>query len=168
GGNGDLNAGHVVTLTVNMSEGVTVAGGVPTLSLNNGGTANYTGCAGHNAQTQTLTNVAGRLIIEHAVTAVNLNRATVTDAAGNMAHRAGAVSNPIGILHIMTLAPPGPTVSPYTTLFRSGGNGDLNAGHVVTLTVNMSEGVTVAGGVPTLSLNNGGTANYTGDRESIA
>ena len=45
-GNGDLNAGHVVTLTVNMSEVVTVAGGMPTLSLNNGGIASYTGGSG--------------------------------------------------------------------------------------------------------------------------
>ena len=42
-GNGDLNAGNVVTLTVNLSEAVTVAGGTPTLTLNDGGTATYTG-----------------------------------------------------------------------------------------------------------------------------
>ena len=45
-GNGDLNAGHVVTLTLNMSEAVTVAGGTPTLTLNDGGTATYTGGSG--------------------------------------------------------------------------------------------------------------------------
>ena len=38
-GNGDLNAGHVVTLTLTMSEAVTVntTGGTPTLTLNDGG-----------------------------------------------------------------------------------------------------------------------------------
>ena len=58
-GNGDLNAGHVVTLTINMSEVVTVAGGVPTLSLNNGGTASYTGGSGSNALTFSYTVGAG-------------------------------------------------------------------------------------------------------------
>ena len=48
-GNGDLNAGHVVTLTVNLSEAVTVAGGTPTLSLSNGGTASYISGSGTNA-----------------------------------------------------------------------------------------------------------------------
>ena len=38
-GSGDLNAGHVVTLTLTMSEAVTVntTGGTPTLTLNDGG-----------------------------------------------------------------------------------------------------------------------------------
>ena len=31
-----------MTLTVNLSEAVTVAGGTPTLTLNDGGTATYT------------------------------------------------------------------------------------------------------------------------------
>ena len=42
----------------------------------------------------------------------------------------------------------------------SGGNGRLNRGHVVALTLNMSEAVTVAGGVPTLSLDDLGIAVY--------
>ena len=45
-GSGDLSAGHVVTLTVNLSEAVTVANGTPTLTLNDCGTATYTGGSG--------------------------------------------------------------------------------------------------------------------------
>ncbi len=75
-GNGDLNAGHVVTLTVNMSEAVTVAGGTPTLSLNNGGTASYTGGSGSNALTFSYTVGAGQDIGDLAVTSFNLNGAT--------------------------------------------------------------------------------------------
>ena len=60
GGTGDLNAGHVVTLTVNLSEAVTVAGGTPTLSLNDGGTATYTGGSGSNALTFSYTVAPGR------------------------------------------------------------------------------------------------------------
>ena len=161
-GNGDLNAGHVVTLTVNMSEVVTVAGGAPTLSLNNGGTASYTGGSGTNALTFSYTVGAGEDTSDLAVTAFNLNGATVSDAAGNSANLAGAVTNPSGVLQIDTTAPAVPSVMTSGSGIDGSGNGDLNAGHVVTLTVNMSEVVTVAGGAPTLSLNNGGTASYTG------
>src|SRR6202043_3506580 len=59
-GAGDLNAGHVVTLTLNLSEAVTVAGGVPTLTLNDGGVATYTGGSGTNAPTFTYTVAPGQ------------------------------------------------------------------------------------------------------------
>src|SRR5258707_15287239 len=77
------------------------------------------------------------------------------------ANLTGAVTNPAGTLQIDTTAP---TVS---SLVASGtgisaGAGDLGAGSVVTLTLNLSEAVTVAGGTPTLTLNDGGTASYTG------
>ncbi len=161
GGNGDLNAGHVVTLTVNMSEAVTVAGGTPTLSLNNGGTASYSGGTG-TALTFSYTVGAGQDIGDLAVTSFNPNGATLQDAAGNNASLSGAVSNPAGTLQIDTTAPAVTSVVTSGLGIDGGGNGDLNAGHVVTLTVNMSEAVTVAGGTPTLSLNNGGTASYSG------
>ena len=167
-GNGDLNAGHVVTLTVAMSEVVTVAGGIPTLSLNNGGIASYTGGSGSNALTFSYTVGAGQDTSDLAVASFNLNGATVSDAAGNSAIVAGAVTNPAGILQIDTTAPTVPSVVASGPGIDGSGNGDLNAGHVVTLTVAMSEVVTVAGGIPTLSLNNGGIASYTGGSGSNA
>ena len=160
-GNGDLNAGHVVTLTVNLSEAVTVAGGTPTLSLNNGGTASYTGGTG-TALSFSYTVGAGQDTGDLAVTSFNLNGATLQDAASNSANLSGAVTNPAGTLQIDTTAPAVTSVTTSGPGIDGSGNGDLNAGHVVTLTVNLSEAVTVAGGTPTLSLNNGGTASYTG------
>ena len=58
---GDLNAGKTVTLTLNMSESVTVntAGGTPTLTLNDGGTATYTSGSG-SALTFSYTVALGR------------------------------------------------------------------------------------------------------------
>ena len=90
---GDLNAGHVVTLTVNLSETVTVAGGTPTLTLNDGGIASYTSGSGSNALTFSYTVAAGQNTADLAVAAVNLGTATVTDGAGNAANL-GAVTNP--------------------------------------------------------------------------
>ena len=81
-GNGDLNAGHVVTLTVNLSEAVTVAGGTPTLTLNNGGTASYIGGTG-TALSFSYTVGAGQDTGDLAVTSFNLNGATLQDAASN-------------------------------------------------------------------------------------
>ena len=69
------------------------------------------------------------------------------------------MTNPAGTLQIDTTAP---TVSSVATSGTgiTAGDGDLDAGDTVTLTVNLSEVVTVAGGTPTLTLNDGGTAIY--------
>ncbi len=160
-GAGDLDAGHVVTLTLSLSEAVTVAGGTPTLTLNDGGTATYTGGSGTSALTFSYTVAAGQNTPDLTVTAVNLNSATVTDGAGNAANLSGAVTNPAGTLQIDTTAPVVSSVVTSGSGITSGA-GDLDAGHVVTLTLSLSEAVTVAGGTPTLTLNDGGTATYTG------
>ena len=59
---GDLDAGKTVTLTLAMSENVTVntTGGTPTLTLNDGGTATYTGGSGTSALTFSYTVAPGR------------------------------------------------------------------------------------------------------------
>ena len=59
-GTGDVGIGSVVTLTVNLSDAVTIAGGTPTLTLNDGGTATYTSGTGTNALTISYTVAAGQ------------------------------------------------------------------------------------------------------------
>ncbi len=114
-GAGALNAGDVVTLTLNLSAAVTVTGGTPTLALNNGGTATYSGGSGTNTLTFIYTVAAGGNTSDLTVTAVNLNSATVTDTAGNAANLAGAVANPAGTLRIDTTAPVAPTIASFST-----------------------------------------------------
>jgi hypothetical protein len=160
-GTGDLNAGKTVTLTLNLSEAVTVAGGTPTLTLNDGGTATYVGGSGSAALTFSYTVGAGQNTADLAVTAVNLNSATVADSAGNVANLSGALGSPAGTLQIDTTAPSVLSVAASGNGIVNG-TGDLDAGKTVTLTLSMSEAVTVAGGTPTLTLNDGGTATYTG------
>ena len=158
---GDLDAGKTVTLTLNLSEAVTVAGGTPTLTLNDGGTASYTSGSGSNALTFSYTVGAGQNTAALAATAVNLNSATITDGAGNAAN-----------LSLSGLTQTGPqidtTTPTITSLVESPSSGDLDAGKTVTLTLNLSEAVTVAGGTPTLTLNDGGTATYTSGSGSNA
>src|SRR6185437_16074932 len=135
---------------------VTVSGGTPTLTLNDGGTATYSGGSGTNALMFSYTVAAGQNTPDLSVTAVNLNSASIINGAGTAANLTGAVSNPIGTLQIDTT---GSTVS---TISETPSSGDLNSGKVVTYTIGMSDAVTIntTAGSPTLSLNDGGTATY--------
>jgi hypothetical protein len=162
GGNGDLNAGDTVTLTVAFDGAVTVAGGVPTLTLNDGGVATYSGGSGSTALTFQYTVASGENTADLAVTAIDRHGATVHDANGNDADLTHAVGNPAGILQIDTLAPHVNAVS------TSPASGNEPAGSVVTFTVALNEAVNVVGGTPTLTLNDGGAATYSGGSGSTA
>ena len=103
---------------------------------------------------------AGQNTAGLAATAVNLNAATIKDGAGNAAN-----------LSLTGLTQTGPQIDTTTPTVSSvatsgtgitAGSGNLAAGSVVTLTMNLSEAVTVSGGTPTLTLNDGGTGTYTG------
>ena len=151
---GHLNTGNTVSLTLDFSSAVTVAGGTPTLTLNDGGTATYASGSGSTALTFSYAVAAGQNTAALAATAVNLNGATVKNGAGNAAD-----------LSLTGLTQTGPYIGTVTPVITSIGelpaSGDLNAGKTVTYTLNMSEAVTVAGGTPQLTLNDGGTATYT-------
>ena len=152
---GTENTGALITLTVDLNKAVTVTG-TPTLTLNDGGTAIYTGGSGTNALTFSYTiGVTDTTVPTLAITQVNLpNGATVKDAAGNAANLAGAVTTFPGL----SIDPPPLVVS----VSESPSTGNLHAGNTVTLTLGLNDVVTVAGGVPTLTLNDGGTATYIG------
>ena len=138
-----------------------MAGGTPTLTLNDGGTATYTSGSGSNALTFSYTVGAGQNTAGLHATAVNLNSATITDGAGNAAN--------LSLTGLTQTGPQIDTTAPaITSLVESPSSGDLDAGKTVTLTLNLSEAVTVAGGTPTLTLNDGGTATYTGGSGSNA
>jgi len=107
-GNGDLNAGKIVNLTVNFSAAVTVntANGSPTLTLNDGGIATYAGGSGTSAITFSYTVAAGQNSPDLVVASFNPNGATIQDSTGNNASLLGANNyNPAGTLQIDTTAP---------------------------------------------------------------
>jgi hypothetical protein len=106
-GSGDLDAGHLVTFTLNMNEAINVdtTGGTPTLSLNDGGVASFSGGSGTQALTFTYKVANGDNTPSLAITAVNLNGATAQDANGHNAVFTGAIGNPPGTLQIDTTPP---------------------------------------------------------------
>src|SRR5262249_54311134 len=150
----------------NFSAPVTVAGGTPTLALNDGGTAKYVSGSTSNALTFSYTVAAGQNAADLTLAASNalaLNGATIRDAAGDNAVLAAANGySPAGTLQVDTVAP---TIAAITT---SPSTGQAAPGGTVTLTVTFSEPVTVAGGTPRLTLNDGGTATYVSGSSSKA
>ena len=88
----------IITLTLDLSEAVTVTGGVPTLLLANGGTAVYSGGSGSSDLTFSYTLGTGQAASSLAVTAVQLNGANIVDNAGVSANLSGALTNPVEII----------------------------------------------------------------------
>ena len=149
--------GNTITLSLKFGQAVTVTG-TPTLTLNDGGTATYTGGSGTSALTFSYTvGATDNTVSALAITQANLpSGATITDTTGNPVNLSGAAVTFSGL----QIDPPsGPKIS---SVVESPSSGDLNAGNTVTFTLNMAGAVTVAGGTPTLTLNDGGTASYTG------
>jgi autotransporter passenger strand-loop-strand repeat protein len=151
--------GKTVIFTVAMSEAVTVSGGIPTPTLNDGGAATY------NAAATAALGDPTKLVFDytvsatdHSVTAlaiegINPNGAVVQDGSGHSPDYSGLATT-FQTLHVV--ATPVATV---TSVVASAG-GVARIGQMLTLTVAMSKAVTVSGGTPTLALNDGGTAVY--------
>lgn len=151
----DLGIGNTATFTLALSTPVTVAGGTPTLTLNDGGVATYDAAAsGPTSLVFTHTVAAGQNAADLAITGVALNGATASDTGGDAVNFTAAAVNPLGTLQVDGTTP---TV---TGIARSPSTGLANANEAVTVTLTISEAVAVAGGTPTLALSDGGTAAY--------
>ena len=158
--------GDTVTVTLTLSEAVTVSG-TPTLTLNDGGTATYTGGSGTNALTFSYTVGASDAAVSAlAITAVNLlNGAKVTDVAGNPANLAGALTTFTGLQIDPPTPPAAPTISSFST--DSGVVGDhITNDNTLTLTgtaeasstVKIYDGATLLGSA---AADGGGAWSYT-------
>ena len=99
-----LGAGALAVLTLRLDGTATVAGGTPTLTLNNGATAAYVSGSGTNALSFDYTVALGQDTPDLAVSAINLNGATVTDQSGDAVGLSGAVSSLPGTLSIASIA----------------------------------------------------------------
>jgi hypothetical protein len=168
---GNLKAGKTVTLTLTFSQAVTVAGGKPTLSLNDGGTATYAGGTGTTVLTFSYTVAAGQEVASLAATALNLpSGVTIKNSAGYAATLSLTGLTQTGP-RIDATAPTAPTISSdsvsgatattptVTAITAWPASGMQYPGDTVTINVKMSEAVTVSG-APALILNDGGSAKY--------
>jgi uncharacterized protein (TIGR01370 family) len=98
----DLGKGAVVTISVTMSEAVTVTG-TPKLSLNDGGNATYSSGSGTNILTFSYKVAAGQNTTKLGITGVKLpSGASVIGAAGNSADFSGVASGLNGRLVVDT------------------------------------------------------------------
>ncbi len=159
----DLDAGHVVTFRLTTGEDVFVTG-APELQLSDGAIATYTGGSGSQAQTFAYTVAAGDTSADLQVAGTNangglfLNGGAILDGAGNPL--TGGVSADTGLI-IDTTAP---TLGVESS--SSSGGTDIGVGKSVTFTIATSEAVIVTNlggnGLPTLQLNDGEVATYSG------
>ncbi len=157
---GTESAGQTVALTLAMSHAVSVSGGIPTLALNDGGTADY------NAAATAALGDPTKLVFDYTVATTdhdvtglaivggNPNGASILDAAGNIPNFAALFAT----FPNLDIAPIPPAT--VTAVSASPSGGIELVGQTMTLTVTMSKAVSVSGGAPTLILNDGGTATY--------
>ena len=151
---GDLNAGKTVNITLDFSTAVAISGETPTLTLNDGGLATYS--TGSGSADLSFTYTVGSSdsdVSSLAVVAVNLNGSTIAGSAGNAQ------------LSLFGLPQSGPqidtTIPKLTSIVEAPSTGAVTVGEQVVFTLNLTEAVTVSG-TPTLTLNNGGVATFSG------
>jgi hypothetical protein len=163
-GTGQLNVGKLVTLTVTMSEAVTVVG-TPLLTLNDGGTASYTSGFGTNTLAFQYSVQAGENTSDLTVSALDLHGGSIVDSAGNAANLTGATNyNPAGILLIDTtpVTPPAASGDAYVTEGGHGVTATLSDGVLFNDTGTSLASSLVTGPVHgSLQLHSDGSFNYT-------
>ena len=160
GGSGYIGVGSSYTITLTMSQAATVitALGTPTLSLNDGDTATYSSGSGTTSLVYTATVSSGAVNTPKlAITGSNLSGGTIKNGSNNA--NMSAALNPLPGTLAVIVTPP--TVSNVASLPASG---NVITGQSIIMTVTFSSAVNVntGGGTPTMCLNSGGTAVYSG------
>ncbi len=158
--NGTYKVGSPISIQVNFSENVIVAGGTPQLTLETGATdrtVNYVSGTGSSTLTFTYTVQAGDTTADLdyiSTTALALSGSTIRDAAGNNAILTLAspgAANSLGNNKALVVDGVVPTV---TSVNSSTANGAYKVDDVISIQVNFSEAVTVTG-TPQLTLETG-------------
>ncbi len=163
-GNGTYYTGGALDFTVNFSEAVIVGsfGGTPRIALVVGATtryADYVSGSGTSALLFRYTVPNGDIDANGvAVGVLSANGGLMQDAAGN---DIATTLNSVGSTAAINVDGSQPSI---TGVGASTADGSYGAGQTITITVDFSSAVTVdtTGGTPTLALNGGGSATYTG------
>ncbi len=158
------HTGDTLDFTVYYNEAVTVNtnGGTPRFSIDVGGTtryASYVSGSGTSALLFRYTVVNGDTDADGInLSGFSFNGGTLSDASGNAGiPTINGIGSTAGVL--VDASNPG-----ITGVSASTADGSYGAGQTITLTVDFSTAVDVdtSGGVPTLALDGGGNATYTG------
>ncbi len=160
--NGTYVDGSNLDFTVQFDEAVTVntGGGTPRIALTIGSStvyANYLSGSGTSSLVFRYTVQAGQQDVDGiTVGSLASNGGTLQDAATN---GATLTLNSVGSTALVLVNGLQPSI---TDVSASTANGSYKAGDTVTITVDFSKAVTVdtTGGIPTLTLDDGGTATY--------
>lgn len=162
--NGTYYAGDALDFTVNLDEAVTVdtTGGTPRIAMVIGATtryASYVSGSGTSALTFRYTVVNGD-IDANGITlgALSSNGGSLRDTAGNAA---SVTLNSVGSTAGINVDGTNPSI---TGVGASTADGAYGSGQTITITVDFSSAVNVdtTNGTPTLALDGGGSATYTG------
>ncbi|WP_264046197.1 FG-GAP repeat domain-containing protein [Methylobacterium flocculans] len=155
---GTLKAGESVLLTVTLSEPVTIQNGAGlNLHMSAGGVAVFESSLSDSSHLVFRYTVPpGQGEADLRINAYEFNGAFVADAQGNELDLHNVVSNPDGILRVVTAPPVVRTVT------YDANDGILRAGDAVDLAVGVSDPVIVTPGADpfVLNLNDGGVATY--------
>jgi hypothetical protein len=155
---GTFQAGSMVTITLATSEAVTVSGGTPTLTLNDGETAAF------NAAQSTSTALAFDYTVGAndknspalAINAINLNGSIIQDAAGNAANLSAAETTLSGTyINTPVSGNETLTVGANSTITLGNGNDNETAGANSTITLGNGVDQVTAGANSTITLGNG-------------
>ena len=148
-----IDAGHVVTITMSASTPLTVTG-TPQLQLSDDEAATYTSGNGTDTLTFTYTVQPGDSSSDLGVSGLELTSGAAIQSSGN--ELSTSLSADFGIA-IDTTAP---TVSSISAATNTGAS-TVGTGDAVTITLTMTEAVIIQG-MPTLQLNDGEVADYSG------
>jgi ELWxxDGT repeat protein len=152
---GTVGLGGTVAIELQLSEAVVVSG-TPTLKLSDGGTAVYVSGGSSNPASGSLefdyTVGSGQNTPDLTISSLSLlGGASITDSAGNAVNPALPASKN---LHL-TIDSIRPSVTSATAT-----PGGVASGGTATITLKMSQPVSVGGSGPVLDLNDGGSATY--------
>lgn len=160
-GNGVEHVGDTVTFTISFDSAITVSGGTPTLTLNDGGIAAYdaaaTAALGDPTKLVFTYTVATS---DQSVTGLSFvrgdqNGAVIFDTStGQGPDFTNLFAANFPDIQVAT----SPTA--VTSVVTSPANGVEHAGDIVTFTIAFNRAVTISGGTPALTLNDGGIATY--------
>ncbi len=141
---GAYTTGKVITISLEFTKNTDLIGGIPTLKLNNGGVATYSGGSGTTSHTYTYTvNATDSDVDKLSVSAINANGATWRDSKATesiLSVTEAPAGKNLGDTRSITIDKTSPRVSSVTSLTSEG---NYSTGSTILLMLGFDEDVTI-------------------------